>query len=366
MLSIMFKKRKLVILLLCTIGIAVVILLPKGIIFLSSIKTSINKETRFFYIKESSSLQRLADRLVKEGFIADRAAFISVGEYKGLTTKEIAIGKYEIKPSTSFRTLLNGFRINSKGNGNGEVEVNLKFNNCNTLNDLVKKVSKSLLIDSTKLIALLTSSETLSKYGFTLEQFPTMFIPNTYKFYYDTNENEFVERMAREFKSFWTTERMKKIKIIGLNSPSDVVTLASIVYSEQSIVPDEWPTIAGLYLNRLSKGIRMQSDPTFKFCWGDKLKGVQRLLFVHRDIDCPYNTYKINGLPPGPICFPSTKVVDAVLNRKKVAYIYMCAKPDYSYRHNFAIEGAEHSKNAKSFQNWLALEIKKKSKKIIK
>ena len=104
MLSIMFKKRKLVILFLCTIGIAVVILLPKGIIFLSSIKSSINKETRFFYIKESSSLQRLADRLVKEGFIADRAAFISVGEYKGLTTKEIAIGKYEIKPSTSFRT----------------------------------------------------------------------------------------------------------------------------------------------------------------------------------------------------------------------------------------------------------------------
>lgn len=104
----------------------------------------------------------------------------------------------------------------------------------------------------------------------------------------------------------------------------------------------------------------MQSDPTFKFCWGDILKGVQRLLNIHREINCEYNTYKIMGLPPGPICLPPTTVVDAVLNRVNVNYIYMCAKPDYSHRHNFAVSGTEHMKNARIFQNWLANELKKR------
>ena len=363
MLSIMLKKRRIVIGIICVVVLGLVILLPKGLVFLASMKSSINTGSEFFYIKEPMSLIELANRLEKEGFISNKTAFISVGEYKGIAPNEIALGKYEIQPFTSFRTLLNGFTLNSNGNGNGEIEVEVTFNNCITSNDLAKKVSKCLFIDSAKLITLLNDSATLSKYGFTAQQFPAMFIPNTYKFYYDTDEKQFVERMAKEFKLFWTNERKAKMKNIGLSSPSQVVTLASIVYSEQSIVSQEWPIIAGLYLNRLDKGIRMQSDPTFKFCWGDKLKGVQRLLNVHRDIDCEYNTYKIKGLPPGPICFPSSKVVDAVLNRSKVDYIYMCAKPDYSHRHNFAVSGADHMKNAKAFQNWLAGEIKKKENK---
>jgi UPF0755 protein len=362
MLSIMLKKRRLVIGIICAVVLGLVILLPKGLVYLASTKSSINTESKFFYIKERLSLVELANRLEKEGFISDKKAFITVGEYKGIAPNEIALGKYKIQPATSFRMLLNGFTLNSNGNGNAEVEVEVTFNNCITINDLAEKVSKSLFIDSAKLIALLKDSATLTKYGFTAQQFPAMFIPNTYKFYYDTDEKQFVERMAKEFKLFWTNDRKAKMKNIGLSSPSQVVTLASIVYSEQSIVSKEWPIIAGLYLNRLKKGVRLQSDPTFKFCWGDKLVGVQRLLNVHRDIDCEYNTYKINGLPPGPICFPSSKVVDAVLNRSNVDYIYMCAKPDYSHCHDFAVSGADHVKNAKVFQNWLAGEIKKKEK----
>jgi len=113
-----------------------------------------------------------------------------------------------------------------------------------------------------------------------------------------------------------------------------------------------------LYLNRINQGIKLQSDPTFKFCWGDKLEGVQRLLNVHRDIDCPYNTYKINGLPPGPICIPPTEVVDAVLNRDKNNYIFMMAKPDYTGRHDFRLQYADHERLAKIYQNWLAQEMK--------
>jgi UPF0755 protein len=151
---------------------------------------------------------------------------------------------------------------------------------------------------------------------------------------------------------------MVKLKTVGLNAPSEAVTLASIVYSEQSRRAEEWPVIAGLYLNRIKQGVKLQSDPTFKFCWGDQLKGVQRLLAVHRDIDCAYNTYKIKGLPPGPIYLPPVGVVEAVLNPDKNDYIFMCAKPDYSGTHNFTASGAEHAKNATAFQNWLAAELR--------
>jgi UPF0755 protein len=209
------------------------------------------------------------------------------------------------------------------------------------------------MLDSAALVKLLSKQETMNKYGFSPEQFPAMFIPNTYKLYYDTDEAAFVERMASEFKKFWTADRMMKLQKIGLKSPSEAVTLASVVYSEQSVIADEWPVISGLYLNRIEQGILLQSDPTFKFCWGDELNGVQRLLYVHRDRDCPYNTYLYKGLPPGPICVPPADVVDAVLNPTKHEYIFMMAKPDFSKRHDFAKDYAMHQRYAKIYQKWL-------------
>jgi UPF0755 protein len=176
--------------------------------------------------------------------------------------------------------------------------------------------------------------------------------------YFDTDEKTFVQRMADEFKRFWNDERLGKLKEVGLKHPSEAVTLASIVYSEQGRNKSEWPIIAGLYLNRIQQGIKLQSDPTFKFCWGDQLKGVQRLLNVHRDIDCLYNTYKIMGLPPGPICIPPTEVVDAVLNRDPNNYIFMMAKADYSGLHDFSVEYSKHKMYAEKYQRWLANELR--------
>jgi UPF0755 protein len=118
----------------------------------------------------------------------------------------------------------------------------------------------------------------------------------------------------------------------------------------------EWPIIAGLYLNRIKKGMKLQSDPTFKFCWGDELKGVQRLTYEHRDRDCPYNTYKYSGLPPGPICIPPTQCVDAVLNREKNDYIFMMAKADHSGLHDFTINYSDHSRLAAIYSKWLKSE----------
>jgi UPF0755 protein len=340
--------------------IAAFIMKDKLFLFFDANKKSINKTEVYFNFNAKAGLEGLAKQLSEQTLIDDIEAFISVGEYKGLDSSKLASGRYLIQSGTSYKNLLNGFTKNANGNGNAEIEVNVTFNNCRDIEDLAGKVSSSLMFDSTTLINYIYSSETLNKYGFTKAQIPALFIPNTYKMFYDTDEKQFVDRMAKEFKNFWTEERKSLLSKVGLSSPSQAVTLASIVYSEQSRNKEEWPIIAGLYLNRIKKGIRLQSDPTFKYCWGDELNGVQRLLAKHRDIDCPYNTYKINGLPPGPIYIPSSAVVDAVLHRADVNYIYMCAKPDYSGLHNFAVSDAEHARNAKVFQTWLAAELKKK------
>ena len=352
------SKKVILTIIVCIVVVGGILILPKVSLFLASRKGSVNKEAKEFYIRSITSLERLTEDLAYQGIIDDSDAFFSVGEYKGLNEDNIALGKYLIEPGTAYKTILNGFKLNEAGNGNGEVEVEVTFNNCRDIRVLGGKLSKILLLDSADFVTTLEDAKSLESFGMTKEEIPTMFLPNTYKMYFDTDEKDFIERMSNEFKRFWNNERLTKLNSIGLNKPSEAVTLASIVYSEQGRISEEWPVIAGLYLNRIKQGIKLQSDPTFKFCWGDKLEGVQRLLNVHRDIDCIYNTYKIVGLPPGPICIPPTETVDAVLNRDQNDYIFMMAKPDNSGRHDFTVKYSDHERLAKIYQNWLANRIK--------
>jgi len=357
----MSRKQKLILLIGAVILGLTLLMLPKLKYYYGAFQQSSNTTAVVVYLsgkEQVLDVKYVAHLLKENGVISHTDLFELVGTEKEMTPRSIAPGKYIIEPVTAYRHIWNGFTLNSKLNGNAEQTVKVNFENCRSLNDLAGKLQKQLDLDSSQLMAYLQEGTTLSRLGFTLEQLPALFIPNTYELYWDQTPAQFVDRMAQEFKSFWTPARMEKLKTVGLNAPSEAVTLASIVYSEQSRRAEEWPIIAGLYLNRIRQGIKLQSDPTFKFCWGDQLKGVQRLLAVHRDIDCPYNTYKIKGLPPGPIYLPPVGVVEAVLNPDQNNYIFMCAKPDYSGTHNFTASGAEHAKNAKAFQNWLAAELR--------
>jgi UPF0755 protein len=354
-LSKMFKKGLIVVAILAIVGVAVG---WKHIgAFFNGRTGTPNSKTVRVAVDNTKSLKEIAETFKAKGVVDDVDAFLALAEYKNLTNAKIGSGMYEIQPGTNYRTLLNGLTLNSSGNGNAEIEVSVTFNNCKTIHDLCTKVSACIAVDSSELENYITDSETLNKYGFTIEQIPALFMPNTYRMFYDTSKEAFLERMAKEFKNFWTPERMEKLKEVGLKSPSQAVTLASIVYGEQSRNASEWPIIARLYLNRLNTGMRLQSDPTFKFCWGDQLEGVQRLTYEHRNKDCPYNTYLYNGLPPGPISMPPTGVVEAVLNPDNNDYIYMCAQPNYDGLHNFAKDYADHAKYASEFQTWLAAEI---------
>jgi UPF0755 protein len=317
------------------------------------IPRSINAVEQRLLFGEDPTLDELIDALHSKKIISSKDEARKIAKEISLTDDKIEGGKYVILPETRLDNLLGAFERDTDGRGKGEVLVNVIFNNCRDLYDVSKNVSVCISADSASLAEHLLHPETLRKYGFTAAQMPAMILPQQYEMEFDTNASEFVAFMAERFKEFWTDERKGKLHSIGLQAPSQAVTLASIVYSEQGKIQEEWPIIAALYLNRIKKGMKLKSDPTFKFCWGRELDDVQYLTAKHRDIECDYNTYHIQGLPPGPICITPAKVVDAVLNKANVNYLFMCAKPDYSGEHNFTASDVQHMRNASIYQKWI-------------
>jgi UPF0755 protein len=196
---------------------------------------------------------------------------------------------------------------------------------------------------------LLNNKDFLSDYGFSPFTVFSMFIPNTYEFYWNTSAEQFFKRMNKEYEKFWNKNRETKAKEIGLTK-FKVVILASIVEQETQRV-DESPIVAGVYMNRLKKGMRLQADPTVIYAVGDF--SIKRLFKRHLDYDSPYNTYLYKGLPPGPISLPSISSVDGVLNYEKHNYIFFCAKEDFSGYHNFASTFSQHSIYARNYQRAL-------------
>ncbi len=194
----MFKRNKIVLSVIISL-VLIAIAVPKIMLFISGNKVSCNEITKDFFILSPLDLDGLAIQLKKEGIIDNLNAFISVGEYKNLKRNKIALGKYCIEPSTNYRTLLNGFSQNSNGNGNAEVEVPVTFNNCRDINEMAGNVSKYILADSTKIVSYIQNSKILRKYKFTLDEVPTMFLPNTYNFFYDTDEFQFLDRMEKVY-----------------------------------------------------------------------------------------------------------------------------------------------------------------------
>jgi UPF0755 protein len=327
--------------------------------FFSENTRTINGMEVKLLFREDPSATELASTLVEKGVLSSTKEFFDAVADNSIDTTAFAAGKYIILSGTTHFDLIDGFVKGENGHGKSEKKVRVLFNRCEVIADIGSNISKCILADSASLVDYILDENTLKKYDFTAEQVPALFIPKEYEMYFDTNAEEFVELMAAEFRAYWTAERRQKLKDVGLTAPSQAVTLASIVYSEQSRVPEEWPIIAKLYLNRIEQGIPLQADPTFKFCWPDRLKGVERLLDVHRDKDCPYNTYIYKGIPPGPICLPPYEVVDAVLNPADVSYIFLCG--DGTGHHNFATTNAEHNKNVAAYRKWLKEYLKNKN-----
>ena len=305
----------------------------------------LKKETTAFYIHTGWNERDVFDALLQMDIVKKPDALKFVMERKSYEGNRVVAGKYILTNKMNANDLVDHLRF-----GNGEVEVKIVLNHARTLQEIAGKVAENIEADSIAILDKLTDPEIARKYGFQPETFKAMFLPDTYYSEWDTDADEFLDRMASEYKAFWTTDRVQKAKNINL-SQSQVSTLASIVQAEQQLFPDERPMIAGLYLNRLKLGMRLQSDPTVVYAIGDF--NINRVLTKHLAFESPYNTYIYAGLPPGPINIPSKKSIDAVLNFEKNDYIFMCAKEDFSGYHAFAKTLSEHNRNAREFQNEL-------------
>ena len=248
-------------------------------------------------------------------------------------------GYYRFESGSSVHQVV---RKVSSGN---QTPVKLTFNNIRLPEQLAQRISQQLMVDSTSIDSLLRDEVFLATYRMSPETVLAMFIPNPYEVYWTMSGEKLFERMQREYQKFWNEERLSKAKAMGL-TPIEVSILASIV-EEESNKNFEKPTIAGLYMNRLKRGIPLQSDPTVRYAVGDF--GLHRILYKHLEVESPYNTYKYAGLPPGPIAMPTIVGLDAVLNYEKHNYIYMCAKESLNGEHNFAVTLAEHNRNASKY-----------------
>lgn len=324
------------------------ILIVTGLVFIPKfykkyLKDNINAEQKtYLYIPTDATFQQVKDSIAKNNLFIDSNTFYSLAKDRAYSSK-IKSGKYPLKKGMNNREVLNMLIA-----GNQEA-VKIAFRNVRLKTSFVAMVSKKLEFDSLSLINLLDSAAYVKTFGFNPDNVYTMFIPNSYEMYWDLSAKDFFERMNKEYTKFWNAERLQKAGALNL-SPQEVTILASIVDSE-ALMDNEMPTIAGLYLNRLHKGIKLEADPTVIFANNDFT--IRRVLNRHLNKDSPYNTYRNKGLPPGPITMPSIKAIDAVLSPKNHDYIYMCAKEDFSGYHNFASTLSAHLANARRFQQAL-------------
>jgi UPF0755 protein len=336
----MKHKRNKIILSVAAIIICAVILLIYSILFGYNVKPSNQKAN--LYIPSGSTYIQVLDTLTANLDIKNYKIFGWIAAKKRYPDL-IKSGRYVIDREITYNGLINLLR-----SGN-QTPVKVTFNNVRYLTDLARKVGGQIEADSAELIEFLKNPENYSNDGFTREDVISVFIPNTYEFFWNTDAKGFYERMHKEYSRFWNDERLNKAKALNL-SQTEVSILASIIDDEVTKA-DEKPRIAGVYLNRIRRRIPLQACPTIKFALNDF--SITRVLNEHLTVNSPYNTYKYRGFPPGPIGCPTIEGIEAVLNAENHDYLYFAAKADFSGYHNFSRTLSEHNRYAAEYQREL-------------
>lgn len=303
------------------------------------------KETTFLYIPTGTDFEGLLP--IIDPHVKDLDAFVWVADKKNYQNK-VRAGKFKIEKGMSNDELVDHLR------GGKQETVTLTFNNQDTFDRLAGRVADQIEADSTSILEAVSDRSFLKENGFDENNALSMYVPNSYDFYWNTSAESFRSRMLVEYKRFWNQDRLSKAEALNL-TPLQVSTLASIVQKETAIV-SERRRVAGLYLNRLRDFWPLQADPTIIYALKQKNgqdKEYKRVLNQDLTIDSPYNTYTNFGLPPGPIGMPDISSIDAVLNHEKHDYYYMCASVENIGHHKFAKTLSEHNANAREYQQWV-------------
>lgn len=297
-----------------------------------------------FFVPTGSSSDDVFQKLKEEGWLKNAESFKWVAKAMHYDKEKVPPGKYLFEPKMTNRQLISKLRTGKQS------PVNITYNNVRYVEELAGKIAKYIEEDSINIVELVQDPEYCAQYGLDTNNIMSLFIPNTYQFFWNTSAIQLLRRMEKEHAKFWSRKnRIQKADSLGLK-PDEVFTLASIVEKE-TLYNFEKSRVAGVYLNRLNKGMLLQADPTVVYAVGDFT--LKRVLNKHLKKESPYNTYINQGLPPGPICMPDIGTIDAVLNAEDHNYIYFCAKPDGNGRHAFAKTLRGHMQNARAYQSWL-------------
>lgn len=309
-----------------------------------SANTTFNESTMAVYIPTNSTYTEVQE--IVKPYIKDMDKFNYTADKKSYPAN-VKAGKFILKRGMNNNDLVNALRQ--------PVPVNIAFNNQETLERAVGRIASQIEPDSIALLKAFTDKTFLEENGFTEDNVLSIFIPNTYEFFWNTTATKVREKMAKEYRKFWTKERLAKAEAQNL-TPLQVSALASIVHKE-TVKADERPRVAGVYLNRLKKGMKLEADPTVIYAMKKQANDfdmvVKRVLFKDLVIDSPYNMYKYAGLPPGPIAMPDVSAIDAVLDPEEHNYIYFCASVTNFGYHEFAVTPAQHEVNRQKYVAWV-------------
>ncbi len=332
-------KRKRLAITVCAAAVAVIAAIGTGR-YITYKKPNTVKEG-VILIYRDADYQAVRDSIAASGTVRNMKSFDRAAGKRNLAA-HFEPGRYVITPGMSnqyiIRMIANGWQTPGKVTLRGYIK---------TLDRLAAFLGRNFEADSAAFAATLQDTALMDSLGFRPETFIGMFIPNTYEIYWTDSPENVVKRFYREYNAFWSGERDSLAKEIGLDR-NEVMTLASIVIGETNNA-GEMPKIAGVYMNRLHRGMRLQACPTVIYAHLDTEPGLRRLLNRHLQIDSPYNTYRIKGLPPGPISIPTVTAIDAVLHYEKSSYLYFCAKPEFDGTHNFASTYSQHKANSRAY-----------------
>lgn len=311
-----------------------------GILFFTPIGSK--RAEGAIYIREETTTTEVASQLKEQVSLTSSWLFSKYAQLVGLE-KSLRKGRYCVAGGMSYYTVLKKLIRESQD------PLVVSFSSVRTQKELVEKLTNPLALAAEELQKLLSDPKFCASKGFDTTTIRCLFLPNSYEVYWTVSAEELVEKCYKHYQTFWNDKRKEQAQREGL-SPIEVSIIASIV-EEESNKTDEYARIAGLYINRLRRGMLLQADPTVKYAIGDF--ALRRITRSHTLVDSPYNTYQVKGLPPGPIRYPSERTIDSVLNFEKHSYLYMCAKSDFSGYHDFATSYGEHLANAYRYQRAL-------------
>jgi len=301
------------------------------------------QEDTILYIPPSSKLTDVVDSLTTKDLLLNTNEFILTAKMMRFGDSSLKPGRYDLAKTLTNRAMISKLRLGQQD------AVNVIINGGRTIEEVTTNIAEQFTFSADDLLNVLMAQDIMKEWNATPQTLIAKIVPDTYQMYWSSTPEQVADRIHKEYEKYWTNDRLGKAMAVSL-TPDEVMTLASIVEKESN-KSDEHPIIAGVYLNRLKRGMLLQADPTVVFANGDFT--IRRVLNKHLRSKSPYNTYLYAGLPPGPICLPSKSAIDGVLNPEEHKYLYFCAQPNYSGRHDFSKNLVQHNNSANRYRRWL-------------